>query len=307
MVRKWIIRTREELLIISISMRQLVLALNSRFRRLYTPAVPWPVYRFLPLRGLSLECVWILQLSSFSSWKHPLDLLNNSYQCCIKASALFPWHFTLPSQLLAVNACSTYAEGGNGRHRQMGRRVAGEQLCRKGFGGCWWQHAPAAKGLGCIKSTGSQWFSCYIYGWCSLTLNIWCGSGLHDRKRTLKSLKASRGGQQSLYKGRKAGPVRRGWGHPEQEAEGRPHCSVQPPEEETCRGRCRSLLPVTDDRMQGNGTELHQGSFTLDVRKNFFVVRVTKHRNRFFTEVADAPCLSVLKWHWGNTLNIFFK
>lgn len=148
MVRKWIIRTREELLIISISMRQLVLALNSRFRRLYAPAVLWPVYRFLPIWGLSLDCVWILQLSSFSSWKHPLDLLNNSYQCCIKASALFPWHFTLPSQLLVVNACSTYAEGSNGRHRQMGRWVAGEQLCRKGFGGVLVTACPSSQGVG---------------------------------------------------------------------------------------------------------------------------------------------------------------
>ena len=49
------------------------------------------------------------------------------------------------------------------------------------------------------------------------------------------------------------------------------------------------------DRMMGNGFNLKERRFRLDIRKRFSTVRVVKLWNRLLREVVDAPSLATCK------------
>ncbi|KAJ7401343.1 hypothetical protein BTVI_96994 [Pitangus sulphuratus] len=64
---------------------------------------------------------------------------------------------------------------------------------------------------------------------------------------------------------------------------------------------CIKSSVANSDRTGGNGLNLSQEEFSLDIRKRFFTQSVFEHWNTFPKEVVTAPSLSEFKKHLDNT------
>ena len=66
--------------------------------------------------------------------------------------------------------------------------------------------------------------------------------------------------------------------------------------------RDRLFLVVPSDKKRSNAHKLEHWKFCLDMRKNFFTLTVTEHRNRLLRKVVESPSMEIVKTHLDASL-----
>ena len=66
--------------------------------------------------------------------------------------------------------------------------------------------------------------------------------------------------------------------------------------------RARLFPVVPGARTRGHGHRQKHRRFPLNIRKQFFTVRVTEHWHRLPREVVESPSLEIFKSHLGTVL-----
>jgi len=78
----------------------------------------------------------------------------------------------------------------------------------------------------------------------------------------------------------------------------RDHINIYKYLEGGCKeGRARLFAVVPSDRTGGSGHKLKHRRFPLNIRKHFFIVRVTKNWHRLPGEAVESPSLEIFKSH----------